>query len=365
MRNAVLLCLALLLCPVLFAQEMMTNDSVLKLLKAGLSEDLVVTTINSSPGKYDTSATALIALKKAGASDRTIAAIILNASGATQAAPAPTATAAGTADVPAQFFLAPGTLPKGVDSVGIYYLDKTGSQWQEVPVEIVNFKKEGALKHYASAGVLKGEMTGLVGGNRSPLSLKLPSQFILYVPEGRAPGEYQLVHLHANADSREFRAANGGIVHDAGGALRDVLDYTPKKIAPRVYLVEMSEDFERGEYGFLPPSDAAVWRQHPHRDEALQLHPHSLGTRWRSLLGLSPSENPEQRDQCNSSMRTPVILVRRTGRRNVTTDLSPACMSLRQRTGQRDAAAGNLRPHSVRMSQWCGNSDRGCAKSPH
>lgn len=257
MRNALLTCLLLLLCPVLFAQEAMTNDAVIKLLKAGLSEELVVTTINSSPGNYDTSANALIALKKAGAGDKVVAAMILKASGATPAA-APAAAAAGTADVTPAITLAPGALPAGVDSVGVYYLDKGGNHWQEVPAEVVNFKKEGALKHYASAGVIKGEMTALVGGNRSPLTLKLPAQFILYVPEGRAPGEYQLIHLHANADSREFRAANGGIVKDAGGALRDVVDYTPKKIAPRVYLIEMSEDFEKGEYGFLPPSDAAI-----------------------------------------------------------------------------------------------------------
>jgi hypothetical protein len=257
MRHAFLTCVLLVLCPALFGQEMMTNESVMKLIKAGLSEELVVNTINSSPGNYDTSANALITLKKAGAADKVVAAMILKASGVTPAA-APSATAAGTADVPAQISLAPGALPSGVDSVGVYYLDKSGSHWQEVPAEVVNFKKEGALKHYASAGVLKGEMTGLVGGNRSPLALKLPAQFILYVPEGRAPGEYQLVHLHGNADSREFRAANGGIVRDAGGALRDVLDYTPKKIAPRIYLIEMTEEFERGEYGFLPPSEAAV-----------------------------------------------------------------------------------------------------------
>ena len=262
MRNAFLTCLVLLLCPVLFAQETLTNDSVIKLLKAGLSEELVVTTINSSPGQYDTSVNALIALKKAGAGDKVVSAMILKASGAAPATAAPTASAAttatGTADVPAPITLAPGTLPAGVDSVGVYFLDKTGNHWQEVPAEVVNFKKEGSLKRLASAGVLKGEMTGLVGGNRSPLTLKLPAQFILYVPEGRAPGEYQLIHLHANADSREFRAANGGIVKDAGGALRDVLDYTPKKIAPRVYLIEMTEDIERGEYGFLPPSDTAM-----------------------------------------------------------------------------------------------------------
>jgi hypothetical protein len=261
MRNAILTIVLLLLCPSLFAQEALDNATVAKLVKAGLSEDLIVTTINSSPGKYDTSANGLIALKKAGATDKEVAAIVLKASGVSAAAPAATpasasqgAAGSGSTGV----VLAAGALPTGVDSIGVYYLDKDGRTWQEVPAEVVNFKAGGALKHYASAGVLKGEMMGIVGGNRSSLYLKTPASFVLYVPEGRVPGEYQLLHLHVNADSREFRAANGGIVHDAGGALRDVMDFTSKKIAPRVYLIEFSEDMERGEYGFLPPSDAQV-----------------------------------------------------------------------------------------------------------
>jgi hypothetical protein len=259
MRNAILTIVLLLLCPSLFAQEALDNATVAKLVKAGLSEDLIVTTINSSPGKYDTSANGLIALKKAGATDKEVAAIVLKASGVSAAAPAAAPTsqaAAGSGST--SVVLASGALPTGVDSIGVYYLDKDGRTWQEVPAEVVNFKAGGALKHYASAGVLKGEMMGIVGGNRSSLFLKTPASFVLYVPEGRVPGEYQLLHLHVNADSREFRAANGGIVHDAGGALRDVMDFTSKKIAPRVYLIEFSEDMERGEYGFLPPSDAQV-----------------------------------------------------------------------------------------------------------
>jgi hypothetical protein len=259
MRNGILTSVVLLLCPVLFAQEALDNATVAKLVKAGLSEDLIVTTINSSPGKYDTSANGLIALKKAGATDKEVAAIVLKASGVSAAAPAATPTsqaAAGSGST--SVVLASGALPTGVDSIGVYYLDKDGRTWQEVPAEVVNFKAGGALKHYASAGVLKGEMMGIVGGNRSSLYLKTPASFVLYVPEGRVPGEYQLLHLHANADSREFRAANGGIVHDAGGALRDVMDFATKKIAPRVYLIEFTEDMERGEYGFLPPSDAQV-----------------------------------------------------------------------------------------------------------
>jgi hypothetical protein len=257
MRNGIITAVLLLLCPVLFAQEALDNATVVKLAKAGLSEDLIVTTINSSPGKYDTSANGLIALKKAGVTDKEVAAMLLKVSGVSAATSAPVnqAQAGSPSNAVA---LAPGALPAGVDSIGVYYLDKDGRTWQEVPAEVVNFKAGGALKHYASAGVLKGEMMGIVGGNRGSLNLKTPASFILYVPEGRVPGEYQLLHLHVNADSREFRAANGGIVHDAGGALRDVMEFTAKKIAPRVYLIEFGEDMERGEYGFLPPSDAQV-----------------------------------------------------------------------------------------------------------
>jgi hypothetical protein len=169
MRKAILACVFLLLGSGLLAQQGLDNQSVTKLVRAGLSEDLIVTTINSSPGTYDTSANGLIALKKAGASDKVIAAIVIKASGATAAAPAP-ASSAGSATSTTSVVLAQGALPDGVDTVGVYYLDNTGSHWQEVPAEVVNFKSEGALKHYASAGLLKGEMTGLVGGNRSPLT---------------------------------------------------------------------------------------------------------------------------------------------------------------------------------------------------
>jgi hypothetical protein len=71
----------------LIAQKAMDNDSVIKLCKAGLSEDVIVTTISSSPGDYKTSADDLIALKTAGASNKVVAAVVTKATGA-PAAPA-------------------------------------------------------------------------------------------------------------------------------------------------------------------------------------------------------------------------------------------------------------------------------------
>jgi hypothetical protein len=90
MRKGFLAAMFLVFCPLILAQQSLNNDSVIKLIKAGLSEDLIVSTINASPGTYDTSANGLIALKSAGATDKVVTAIVLkgNAPAALAASPA-------------------------------------------------------------------------------------------------------------------------------------------------------------------------------------------------------------------------------------------------------------------------------------
>lgn len=74
--------------PILLAQQSLNNEGILKLIKAGLSEDLIIATINASPGTYDISADGLVALKTAGASDKVIAAVVHKAGAAATAPPA-------------------------------------------------------------------------------------------------------------------------------------------------------------------------------------------------------------------------------------------------------------------------------------
>jgi len=74
----------------LFAQQAQNNDSIVKLVKAGMSDDLIVSAINAQPGTYDTSADSLITLKSAGASDKVISAILQKAASAASSAPTPT-----------------------------------------------------------------------------------------------------------------------------------------------------------------------------------------------------------------------------------------------------------------------------------
>jgi hypothetical protein len=80
MRLAILANCVLLFGSTLGAQSSLNNDAIIKLIKAGLSEDLIISTVNAAPGTYDTSADGLIALKAVGASDRIVSAIVLRAS---------------------------------------------------------------------------------------------------------------------------------------------------------------------------------------------------------------------------------------------------------------------------------------------
>ena len=89
MRKNILAIAFLAICPLLVAQQALNNDSVIKLVKAGLSDDLIVTTINASPGTYDTSANGLIALKSAGVSDRVVSAVVVKTADAVQPAQPP------------------------------------------------------------------------------------------------------------------------------------------------------------------------------------------------------------------------------------------------------------------------------------
>ena len=136
-----------------------------------------------------------------------------------------------------------------------YYKDKAGN-WKEVPVEVVSFKSSGVIKHVASAGIVKGERNGLISNTASHLAVKTPAEFILYLPEGRSPGEYELLRMRINGTAREFRAPAPAATKEPSNAIHDNVDFTSTKIAPRAYAITLNSGIGKGEYGFLPPADS-------------------------------------------------------------------------------------------------------------
>src|SRR5262245_50577945 len=82
----------------LTAQEVLTNDSLIALQKAGLSDSIITAKIKSSQTKFDVSTKGLIGLKNAGMSDQVIEAVV-NAGSAAAGAPAPAPAAPAAAAV--------------------------------------------------------------------------------------------------------------------------------------------------------------------------------------------------------------------------------------------------------------------------
>jgi hypothetical protein len=232
-RTRIALCAALL-ASLALAQQTLTNESVVKLAKAGMGDDLIINMVNTQLSSFSLTTDDVIALKTGGVSDKVISAMVARSTGAVPAALTTSASAAGP-----------------LHEVGVYY--KKGDAWTDMEPEVVTFKTGGVLKSIATDGIIKGDVNGHIKGAHGKADVKTPVEILIYVPEGVAATEYQLLHLHEEKDAREFRTMTGGVFHKSGGATRDAIEFDAKKTAPRTFTFTLS-NLKTGEYGLLPPS---------------------------------------------------------------------------------------------------------------
>jgi hypothetical protein len=228
----------------LMAQQQLNNESILKLHEAGLGEDMIVNMVNTQPGQYAVAVDDVVALKRAGVSEKVIAAMMSKNN-------APASNLPATAPPVQQGGAPPAVYPT---EVGVYYMKN--DKWVEVLPEVINWKTGGVLKTVATIGTVKRDLNGWLNGPNSRNAVRIPLEFLIYAPEGVAMTEYQLLRLRVAKDGREFRTVTGGFLHSSGGAARDLLLFDGKKIASRTYLVTPA-NLGPGEYGFLPPGSAA------------------------------------------------------------------------------------------------------------
>jgi hypothetical protein len=217
----------------------MDNQSVVKMAKAGLSDELIVETINTQPGHYTTDADALVVLKEAGVSDRVITAMINKSRRQLTNVP----------EKPIEI--------SDVNEIGVYYKDRTG-KWIAIEPEIVHIKSGGWLKSTATHGIIKEDRNGHLNGRESKLALQSPIEILIYVPEGVSANEYDFLRFRINSDNREFRVLTGGVFHSTGGADRDEVKFNPVKTAPHTYQFTVNKETGGGEYGILPPGTGNV-----------------------------------------------------------------------------------------------------------
>jgi hypothetical protein len=217
----------------------MDNESVVKMAKAGLGDDLIVETINTQPGKYVTDADSLVTLKGAGVSDRVISAMINKSR----------RQLTNVTEKPVEL--------SDVNEIGVYYKDHTG-KWIPIEPEIVHIKSGGFIKSTVTHGIIKEDRNGHLNGRESKLPLQCPIEILIYVPDGVSANEYDFLRFRINSDNREFRVLTGGVFHSTGGADRDEVPFKPVKTAQHTYQFTVTKDIGGGEYGILPPGTGNV-----------------------------------------------------------------------------------------------------------
>jgi len=217
------------------AQTALDNAAVVKMTKAGLGEDVIVSMVQNQPGHYDLTPDTLVSLKSNGVSEKVLAAMA-----AKNAAPAAAPASAAKADPYEDF------------DMGVYY--KLKDVWTPIPSEAVNWKTGGVLKSIASQGIVKGDVNGHLNGKESATQLRTPLEILIKTAEGVEATDYQLVHMHVNSDNREFRTKTGGVFHASGGASKDTVVFQQTKVGKHVYMVTLPDKLASGgEYGFLAP----------------------------------------------------------------------------------------------------------------
>jgi hypothetical protein len=259
-RKHILAVVFLAICPVLFAQQALNNDAVIKLVKAGLSEDLIVTTINASAGSYDVSADGIIALKTAGASDKVVAAIVAKAAAPPKAAAAPAAPAVAAAPDPDD--------PASPHDPGIYLLAAVpGGKPKMIFIDRAAAGSEKMHRGFASAS-----MDAQINGALAPTRTADPKPvFYMYFPSASengglggaglitSPSQFSLLTLDVKKDHRETAVAKitgfGGV--SAGNDPKKTSQINVQRVRPYVYKVSPAEDLRPGEYAFLASTNVA------------------------------------------------------------------------------------------------------------
>lgn len=221
----------------------LTVDDVVAMLEAHLPEQVVLLKIKTAGRPFTLSTEDLTRLNQAGASEKVML-LMMDPSAGDREPAAASSSSSPPAALPADS-TGPFTEP------GVFY--RKDGQWMEMLPEIVNWKTGGVLKTIATAGVVKKDVNGHLPTPHSRNSVSSPLEFMIYMPEGVAITEYQLIRLRENPKKgyREFRTITGGVFNAQSGAMRDMVPFEGKKEDARLYSVVLPNNLGAGEYGFI------------------------------------------------------------------------------------------------------------------
>jgi len=268
MKFGLYLLAALICVSVVSAQEPLTNDSILKMTKAGLSDEVIISMVRSQPARYTLTPEQLISLKTAGVPDKVVAAMVEKGAGgrlpgagtASGATPASGAVAQGDPNDP----MCPHD-----SGIYLYSKDRNG-EYKLTVLEQAAYqgsKTGGMLGTALTYGIKKAKMKAVIPGQHA--SIRTPDSqpvFYFYFEDKAAglgkggfgaaaisnPNQFALVKLDVTKSSRETIIGEFGSFGSSSGTNeKSMVTFKSERLRNGFYKVSPNQPMGPGEYCFL------------------------------------------------------------------------------------------------------------------
>ena len=259
----------------------MTNRDVIQLVKAKISDDVIITKIKQSKTRFDTSTQGLVALKEAGVSDQLIS-VMVNAGSAGEAAtPAPAASAAAAPksakDRPV---LRPGETPANAkgEAVATNAATTPRTASEPAPAAITQappnyglyiqsssqLKPLGRIETKVQVSKFRSFLRSHIPFVRQKIDINLPGAhsssryevrrpiFYAYFPPSRDVSKFKLLQCKITGQNFDQRTlANASIMFSTEQNQDEVaVDIGPTSVRD-LYRIAPREDLPSGEFGFV------------------------------------------------------------------------------------------------------------------
>jgi hypothetical protein len=243
------------------ARETLTNDTVIRLLAAGIGEAAVIGKIRASQAAFDLSTDGLIALKGKGVPNAVIAAMLDPAAGPA----APQALSTDAADPMLPHYPGVYVLNARADDARMTRLNPTASN---------QVRSSGLIGYAFTMGIAPLDFVASVPSPqaRARVQAARPAFYFYFdeaVPRGLAvgaqsiwstgvgglttsPTELSLVRFKVKPTLREARVATANIGGVSSGVMqKDQIAFQTDQVAPGIFKVTPLADLAAGEYGFI------------------------------------------------------------------------------------------------------------------
>jgi hypothetical protein len=244
-------------CLSVFGQdEKMTNNDVVSLVKAGLSNSIIINKIRTSGSNFDLSVDGLIALKQAGVTDDVVGAMFDAKNGRK-------ANAAGTSESRSE---SDPNDPEAPHDFGIYLFEENGGakkMTQLAPTVSAQNRTGGVLTNSITYGISKVKVKANLPNPAARLQLKLARPVFYFYLDSKSgglntmsgipstPNEFTLIRFNVRSDNREVTIGKTNVFGSKGGLSDEyVVAFDIEDMGGGVFKVTPKNDLKNGEYGF-------------------------------------------------------------------------------------------------------------------